>query len=114
MASQNFGKPMVRKGSDVSWDSHVLRGESPVESSGGEGYPLLDSSGERMLFLIDYIRSQRDESIASARNRIFLTELELPLSEGTWTGTREFRHGDRYQVSARRFFSNPFSLSQDV
>ena len=56
MASQNFGKPMVRKGSDVYWDSHVLRGESLlVESSGGEGYPLLDSSGERMLFLIDYI-----------------------------------------------------------
>ena len=83
----NFGKPMVRKGSDVYWDSHVLRGESLlVESSGGEGYPLLDSSGERMLFLIDYIRSQRDESIAnSARNRIFSLDgtVELPLSEGT-------------------------------
>ena len=83
----NFGKPMVRKGIDVYWDSHVLRGESLlVESSGGEGYPLLDSSGERMLFLIDYIQSQRDESIAnSARNRIFSPDgsVVLPLSEGT-------------------------------
>ena len=63
---------MVRKGSDVYWDSHVLRGESLlVESSGGEGYPLLDSSGERMLFLIDYIRSQRDESIANSAQSYF-------------------------------------------
>ena len=39
-----------------------------------------------MLFLIDYIRSQRDESIANgARNRIFSLDgtVELPLSEGT-------------------------------
>jgi len=83
----NFGNAMVRKGTDVYWNSYVLRGESLlVESSGGEGYPLLDTSGERMLFLIDYIQSQRDEAIAnSARNRIFSIDgsIELPLSEGT-------------------------------
>lgn len=92
----NFGRAMVRKGTDVYWDSHVLRGDSLlVENSGGEGYPLLDSSGERILFLIDYIQSQRDESIAnSARNRIFSLDgnIELPLSQGTadwYEGTKQ-------------------------
>jgi hypothetical protein len=83
----NFGTPLVRKGTDVYWDSHVLRGDTLlIENSGGEGYPLLDSAGDRMLFLIDYIQSQRDESIAnSARNRILSVDgsIELPLSEGT-------------------------------
>lgn len=83
----NFGTPFVRKGTDVYWDSYVLRGDTLlIENSGGEGYPLLDPAGDRMLFLIDYIQSQRDESIAnSARNRILSLDgsIELPLSEGT-------------------------------
>jgi hypothetical protein len=92
----NFGNPMVRKGTDVYWDSHVLRGDSLlIENSGGEGYPLLDSAGARILFLIDYIQSQRDETIAnSARNRILSVDgsIELPLSEGTadwYEGTKQ-------------------------
>ena len=86
----NFGLPMVQLGNDVYWDSYVLRGDSLlVESSGGEGYPLLDPAGERMLFLVDYIQSQRDPEIAnSERNRIFSIDgairLELSSGDADW------------------------------
>ncbi|MEL0048855.1 MAG: hypothetical protein VW867_09430, partial [Gammaproteobacteria bacterium] len=37
----NFGRPMVRKGTNVYWDGLVLNGDSLlVEDSGGQGYPL--------------------------------------------------------------------------
>jgi hypothetical protein len=86
----NFGLPMAQLGNDVYWDSYVLRGDSLLlEDSGGEGYPLLDPAGQRMLFLVDYIQSQRDPQIANSdRNRIFSTDssvrLELSSGDADW------------------------------
>ena len=76
----------------MSTTGSVLKGESfVVEDSGGEGYPLLDTAGERLLFLVDYIQSQRDEAIRNSnRNRIFSLdgEIRLELSEGDAVGMR--------------------------
>ena len=77
----NFGGPMVQKDGDIYYSGSVLRGDSlVVESSGGEGYPLLDTAGDRLLFLVDYIQSQRDESIRNSdRNRIFSLDGDVRL-----------------------------------
>ena len=83
---------MVQKDGDIYYSGSVLRGDSlVVESSGGEGYPLLDTAGDRLLFLVDYIQSQRDELIRNSdRNRIFSLDgdVRLELSEGMLIGMR--------------------------
>lgn len=69
-------EPRVLKGTDLYWDSRVLRGESRlIESSGGEGLPLLDVNGERLLFLFSEGENKRIFSLDGA--------IELPLSQGT-------------------------------
>ena len=92
----NFGSPMVQKDGDIYYSGSVLRGDSLViENSGGEGYPLLDTAGERLLFLVDYIQSQRDEEIRNSdRNRIYSLDedIRLELSEGDadwYAGTKQ-------------------------
>ena len=71
--------PRVRKGNDLYWDSRVLRGDSLlIEESGGEGYPLLDANGERMLFLTETPENRRIFSLDG--------EIELQVTDGkaTW------------------------------
>ncbi len=63
--------PRVRKGTDIYWDSLVLRGDSlSIENSGGEGSPLLDADGDRLLFLVD----------SGANKRIFDPDGDIDLA----------------------------------